>query len=91
MHPFLYPLKTLENLPVFCFQGVEKGFMGNKWVNGGKEKFLVALFWRWCGEFDDLNADEDDILGLFQRQPSKIDLQEYCFDMVKVLWWDNLV
>ena len=65
MHPFLYPLKTLENLTVFCFQGVEKGFMGNKWVNGGKEKFLVALFWRWCGEFDDLNADEDDILGLF--------------------------
>ena len=65
MHCFSTPLKTLENLTVFCFQGVEKGFMGNKWVNGGKEKFLVALFWRWCGEFDDLNADEDDILGLF--------------------------
>ena len=29
MHPFLYPLKTSDNLTVFCFQGVENG---NKWV-----------------------------------------------------------
>ena len=30
---FLYPLKTSENLIVFwCFQGVEKGCIGNKWV-----------------------------------------------------------
>ena len=30
--PFPYPLKT-ENLMVFsCFQGVEKGGIGNKWV-----------------------------------------------------------
>ena len=29
--PFLYPLKT--NHKVFCFQGVEKGFLGNEWVN----------------------------------------------------------
>ena len=30
---FLDPLKTLENLTVFwCFQGVEKGCIGNKWV-----------------------------------------------------------
>ena len=28
--PFLYPLKTSENLNVFwCFQGVEKRFIGN--------------------------------------------------------------
>ena len=32
--PFLYPLKTSENLPVFrCFQGAEKGCIGNEWVN----------------------------------------------------------
>ena len=32
--PFLYPLKTSENLTVFwCFQGVEKGCIGNEWVN----------------------------------------------------------
>ena len=31
--PFLYPLKALENRKVFwCFQGVEKGCIGNKWV-----------------------------------------------------------
>ena len=36
---FLYPLKTEENLTVFwCFQGVEKGCIGNEWVN------LVPLF-----------------------------------------------
>ena len=29
---FLYPLKTPENLSVFCFQGVEKGSIGIKWV-----------------------------------------------------------
>ena len=31
--PFLYPLKTSENLTVFwCFQEVEKGCIGNEWV-----------------------------------------------------------
>ena len=30
--PFLYPLKTSENLTVFwCFQGVAKGCIGSKW------------------------------------------------------------
>ena len=33
--PFLYPLKTSENCKVFwCFQGVEKGCIGNEWVKG---------------------------------------------------------
>ena len=31
--PFLYPLKTSENRKVFwCFQGVDKGSIGNEWV-----------------------------------------------------------
>ena len=31
---FLYPLKTSENRKVlWCFQGVEKGFIGNEWVS----------------------------------------------------------
>ena len=31
--PFLYPLNTSENRKVFsCFQGVEKGYIGNEWV-----------------------------------------------------------
>ena len=38
--PFLYPLKTSENLTVFwCFRGVEKGCIGNEWV---KE----IVYWR---------------------------------------------
>ena len=32
----LYPLKTSENLTVFCFQEVEKGCIGNKQVNTSK-------------------------------------------------------
>ena len=32
--PFLYPLKISENLPVFwCFQGLEKRCIGNKWFD----------------------------------------------------------
>ena len=31
--PFFYPLKTSENRNVFwCLQGVEKGYIGSKWV-----------------------------------------------------------
>ena len=31
--PFLYPLKTLEDLTAFgCFQGVGKRCIGNEWV-----------------------------------------------------------
>ena len=30
---FPYALKTSENRKVFCFKGVEKGCIGNKWVN----------------------------------------------------------
>ena len=38
--PFLYPLKTSENRKVFwCFQRVEKGCIGNEWVN-----FVMSTF-----------------------------------------------
>ena len=30
---FLYSLKTSENLTIFCFHEVEKGCIGNEWVN----------------------------------------------------------
>ena len=34
--PFLYPMKTSENLAVFlCFQGVKKGGIDSKWINEG--------------------------------------------------------
>ena len=32
MDPFSNPLKTSENRKIFCFQGVEKGCIGNEWV-----------------------------------------------------------
>ena len=42
---FLYPLKTSENLTVFCcFQGVEKGCIRNKWVNL-KKIYLLQRLW----------------------------------------------
>ena len=39
--PFLYPLKISEKSTVFCFQGVEKGCIGNKRVKnmGKNEKY----------------------------------------------------
>lgn len=39
--PFLYSLKT-ENL--WCFQGVDKGWIGNKWVNSG---VFRTLWWNF--------------------------------------------
>ena len=39
--PFLYPLKSSENLKVFwCFQGVEKECIGKKWDK------IYCLLWR---------------------------------------------
>ena len=37
--PFLYPMKTSENLIVFCFQGLENGCIGNEWVKFPKNFF----------------------------------------------------
>ena len=43
--PFLYPLKTSENCRVFwCFQLIEKGCTGNRWVKGFKLKVLAKNF-----------------------------------------------
>ena len=30
--PFLYPLKTENRKVLWCFQGVDKGYIGKKWV-----------------------------------------------------------
>ena len=46
--PFLYPLKTSENRKVFwCFQGVEKGCIENKWVKrlALADLILASLIW----------------------------------------------
>ena len=40
--PFLFPVKTSENLKVFWrFQGVEKLCIGNKWVNYSLATILI--------------------------------------------------
>ena len=40
--PFLYPLKTSKNPKVFwCFQGVEKGSIGSKWVKMVKLSVII--------------------------------------------------
>ena len=38
---FLYPLKTSRNLTVFCFQRLEKGCIGNEWVNIYQKSFYA--------------------------------------------------
>ena len=38
--PFIYPLKTSQNLTIFwCFQEVEKGWIGNEWVKNEIKKW----------------------------------------------------
>ena len=51
---FLYPLKASENRKVFCFQGVEKGCIGKKWVKGSQfgigqqtNKKMVKRQFKW--------------------------------------------
>ena len=45
--PFLYPLKTSENPTVFwCFQGLEKGCIGNKWANLDQHSDIILLYIR---------------------------------------------
>ena len=42
--PFLYPLKTSENLKVFWyFRGVEKGCIGNEWVKVSWKIIYIAF------------------------------------------------
>ena len=54
---FLFPLKTSENRKVFrCFQGVEKGCIGNEWVND--VIFLKIIF-----HFYNLFAVVDKVIG----------------------------
>ena len=53
--PFFYPMKISENVTVFlCFQGVEKGCIGNKWV---KQKIVsiisivrIEIFYIFCNQ-----------------------------------------
>ena len=47
MRFFFTPGKT-ENCKVFlCFQGVEKGYIGNKWVSSNVCMSLKSTFYQW--------------------------------------------
>ena len=64
---FLYPLKTLENLKVLCFQGVQKCNIRNKWVKritwslsdflkylcNGCPLGILILIWSALSSFDE--------------------------------------
>ena len=58
--PFLYPPKTSDNLMVFwCFQGVEKGWIGNKWVDENSftiRKHYVRRFVRFSTKLHKSNT-----------------------------------
>ena len=64
MHPFLYPLKISENRKVFwCFQGVEKGCIGKKWVN--------SKFWgQWKKYFTWVSTNDVYLTRYFMLQRS---------------------
>ena len=49
MHPFSTPLKSSENLTVFsCFQEVEKGCIGNEWVDHDYDDIMnLKMFLRY--------------------------------------------
>ena len=65
-----------ENLTAFwCFQGVEKGGAGNKWVNG---KYLLLKFWKISLQN---TKDKPILLAIFFCY-----LEEYCAKAV-VFWY----
>ena len=53
--PFLYLLKTSENRKVcWCFQEVEKGYIGNKWIKVNSLNLapgILLVFYSWWTYF----------------------------------------
>ena len=70
--PFLYPLKASENLTVFwCFQGIEKGCIGNglghNWVQEWlKDGFQITMTPKYCPVFKKRQIDQA-VLFLLQN------------------------
>ena len=61
--PFLYPLKTSENRKVFwCFQGVEKGCIRNKYIKSNKEPSYRIL--HYIGKY---GSEKTRILAYFMQ------------------------
>ena len=83
--PFLYPSKTSENLTVFwCFQGVEKGCIGNEWVNV-TFTIIISFYYLLCHIYEHLLPCYLLIPTQDKNQNQK---QKYFFGSVKT--WDKL-
>ena len=46
---------------------------------------VQCLFWRWTGEIDRVNADQDDNVGLLKKQPLKSTFQENFFEVESMI------
>ena len=94
--PFLYSLRTSKNLKVFwCFQGIEKGCIGKRWVNTTwKSEHRNEFFLRWS-----LTCTHNLWLKKCEPEPSNIIaeifhmcLQESCFQIAarSHLWFKEV-
>ena len=64
--PFLYPLKTSENLSVlWCFQGVEKGCIRNKWVK-------IVCLCKSCSKSEIYCEKEKELAKNFPEQSTSV-------------------
>ena len=88
--PFPYPLTPSETLTIFwCFQGVEKGCIGNEWVN---VTFTIIIFFYYllCHIYEHLLPCYLLIPTQDKNQNQK---QKYFFGSVKtwdkLFWWQS--
>ena len=99
MHPFYNPLKSSKNFAVFwCFQGVEKGCIGKKWVNRTEfttnsesnqkiSRILIIYF-----EFWQLCSQENSIIEVWQgsKYTSKLFINLYNSFFIKEITVDTI-
>ena len=74
--PFLYPLKTSENLMIFCFQGVKKGCIGNEWVERTLLGIIIIIF--------SLNIEQKPILFCNVTKRLSISMRKYNYVTLKI-------
>ena len=69
--PFLYSLKTSKNLTVFwCFQGVEKGCIRNKWNNPFKVNApILSKTVNWLHKNESIDFCMMSVLTLNRTKP----------------------
>ena len=81
--PFLYPLKTSENLKVFWyFQGVKKGCIGDEWVKFFNEVFCLTILWVWQKR----NCDKHYSVSSAFKSPESKSIALQIFRGFSVVW-----